>query len=307
MTPIAADSHHGLTAASLQELLRLGEKARQLRLAPQVARARQAGQYLSRLRGRGMEFDESRPYQPGDDVRNMDWRVTARIGKPFSKLYREERERPVLISVDARAAMFFATRGRFKWVQAQRAAALLAWAAFQGGDRVGGEIFSERKHLELRPRRGKSALSKFLKALADMPASAATPSVTLLQPLRRLRHIAHPGSLVALVSDFRGLDERAERELVEIARHNDVPLLHLFDRLERELPPPGLYRVGDGEQTLMLDTTQRASLQAHHQRFQARVTRLEALCRRHRMTWLQCATDQDVVAVLTDAFGKRRG
>ncbi len=295
------------TRASLEELLQLARTARQLSLAPQVARARQAGQYLSRLRGRGMEFDESRPYQPGDDVRNMDWRVTARIGKPFSKLYREERERPVLLSVDARASMFFATRGRFKWALAQRAAALLAWAAFQGGDRVGGEIFSESSHRELRPRRGKKALLQFMRALVETGPSPGGGEPSLRQPLRRLQRTAHPGSLVVLVSDFRGFDEAAEQQLVRIARHNDLVLMHLYDSLERELPPPGRYRVGDGQRSLALDTSRRALLQRHRQHFLDRVLRLETLARKHGMTWLQCATDEDPVEVLVRAFGRRRG
>ncbi len=295
------------TRATLEELLRLERPARRLSLAPQVARARQAGQYLSRLRGRGMEYDESRPYQPGDDVRNMDWRVTARIGKPFSKLYREERERPVLLWVDARAAMFFATRGRFKWAQAQRAAALLAWAAFQGGDRVGGGIFSDRQHQELRPRRGKGALLKLLRVLAEFPQPAGGAGGSLLQPLRRLHHAAHPGSLVVVLSDFRGLDGAAERQLLRTARHNDLVLLHLYDRLEEALPPPGRYPVGDGDRILVLDSSRGEVRQAYRRRFQAWVARLETLCRRNGITWLQCASDSDPVEVLRHAFGRRRG
>ena len=295
-----------VTAAPLEELVRLGEAARQLKLTPQVARARQAGQYLSRLRGRGMEFDESRPYQPGDDVRNMDWRVTARIGRPYSKLFREERERPVLIGVDARVPMFFATRGRFKWARAQCAAALLAWAAFQGGDRVGGELFSGTGHLELRPRRGRSSLLRFLKALADQPPGKDDGTASLADPLRRLRRTAHPGSLVVLASDFRGFDESAERQLVRIARHNDVVLFHFHDRLERELPEPGLYRVGDGRRSLVLDTGRRELIEAHQARYRERVERLRRLGRQHGMTWLQCATDEEPVEVLARAFGRRR-
>ncbi len=295
-----------VTAASLEELVRLADPARRLDLAPQVARARQAGQYLSRLRGRGMEFEEARPYQPGDDPRNMDWRVTARIGKPYSKLFREERERPVLIGLDARAPMFFATRGRFKWARAQVAAALLAWAAFQSGDRVGGEIFARRDHLELRPRRGRASLLRFLKAMADRGPEAPGETASLADPLRRLRRTAHPGSLVVLASDFRGLDEAARQQLARLGRHNDVLLLQFYDRLEREAPEAGIYAMSDGRRQLVLETTASRVRERYGAAWQRRSSELEHFVRRHGMTWLQCATDEEPVERITRAFGRGR-
>ncbi|HHJ81077.1 MAG TPA: DUF58 domain-containing protein, partial [Candidatus Tenderia electrophaga] len=127
--------------------------------------ARQSGNYLSRFKGRGMEFDEARLYQPGDDVRTLDWRVTARTGKPHTKLFREERERAVLTWVDMRPTMFFATRGAFKSVIAARAAALIGWSANRLGDRLGGLVFTADTHHELRPKRGKSAVLQLLQQL----------------------------------------------------------------------------------------------------------------------------------------------
>ena len=114
---------------SLEELIALSRPAGGLRLARPTARALQSGQYFSRFKGRGMEFDETRLYTPGDDVRHLDWRVTARTGKAHTKLFREERERPVFLSVDYRASMFFATRGMYKSALAARLAALIAWSA----------------------------------------------------------------------------------------------------------------------------------------------------------------------------------
>lgn len=304
-----ADTHAGSPVSiELGELIRLNDAARQLRLRPKLVTARQSGQYLSRLRGRGMEFDESRPYQPGDDVRNIDWRVTARIGRPFSKLFREERERPVLLSVDARAAMFFATRGRFKWVQAARLAALLAWTAQQGGDRVGGEIFQGQSFIELRPYRGKAAVLHFLRVMAAVSApSVADPDPSLQQPMRRIRRTAHPGSLVVFVSDFRGLDEVAERQLARIARHNDVLLLHVHDWLESRLPQQGVYRLGDGRRVIELDARQRKLQEGYQRRYHSRVKRLQKLCRRLHMSCLQCATDEEPLAVLRGVYGKGLG
>ena len=144
----------GLVRVSMASLLALHQGSATLALQPRRVRALTSGAYLSPFKGRGMEFDEVRPYTQGDDVRSIDWRVTARSGKPHTKLFREERERAVLLWIDLRPAMFFATRGAFKAVRAAQAAALLGWNTLQRGDRLGALIFDERHHDELRPRRG---------------------------------------------------------------------------------------------------------------------------------------------------------
>ncbi|WP_456416102.1 DUF58 domain-containing protein [Thiolapillus sp.] len=305
----APESSNAAVTVDLAELVALSNNARQLQLRPRRIRARQGGQYISRMRGRGMEFDESRPYQPGDDVRNIDWRVTARTGKTHSKVFREERERPVLISVDARPPMFFATRGRFKWVQAARLAGLLAWTAHQAGDRIGGEIHREEGFSEFRPRRGKQAVLRFIKSLADadVPAGANAVHPGMEKVFRRMRRTAHPGSLVIFISDFRGFDEASERQLARIARHNDVLLLHVYDWLEASLPQRGHYRLGDGKKTLEVDTGKAALRASYHLQYQQRIERLQKLCRQQHMTWLQCATDDDPALVLRNVFGKGNG
>lgn len=296
-------------AVNLVELVALSNSARQLRLRPRAARARHGGQYISRMRGRGMEFDESRLYQPGDDVRNIDWRVTARTGKTHSKVFREERERPVLISVDARQPMFFATKGRFKWVQAARLAGLLAWTTHQAGDRVGGEIHAEAGFAEFRPSHGKQTVLRFIKSLVDVEPSAGVGGApqSMEKAFRRMRRTAHPGSLVLFISDFRGFDEASERQLAHIARHNDVLLLHVYDWLEASLPQRGCYRLGDGKRILELDTGKTALRVSYHQQYQQRIERLQKLCRQQHMTWLQCATDDDPALVLRNVFGKGNG
>ncbi|MDH4074155.1 MAG: DUF58 domain-containing protein, partial [Gammaproteobacteria bacterium] len=144
-------------SVSQASLIRLAGPARVLALDVLRVNSLQTGAYVSHFKGRGMEFDESRPYQPGDDPRSIDWRVTARSTEAFTKLYREERERPVLIMTDLRANMHFATRGCFKSVNAARAASLLAWAAHHRGDRLGGIVFGDSRHRELRPRLGRQA------------------------------------------------------------------------------------------------------------------------------------------------------
>ena len=155
---------------SLASMIGLRHAARSLPLKATKIRAQRSGGFLSPFKGRGMEFDEVRPYQPGDDIHSLDWKVTARTGKPHTKLFRDERERPILLWVDLRSPMFFATRGMYKAVAAARAAALLAWSAILQGDRLGALIFSEHKHVELRPQRGSAAALHFMKQLVEHPA-----------------------------------------------------------------------------------------------------------------------------------------
>lgn len=152
---------------NLRDLMSLARAAMHLPGWHERAKRQTQGAYLSALRGRGMEYDESRPYQAGDDIRTLDWRVTARSGKPHTKLFREERERPVYICCDLGRAMRFATQGAFKSVVAARAAALIAWKAQQSGDRIGGVIFNEDAHLEIPPARGKAAVARLLKGLTS--------------------------------------------------------------------------------------------------------------------------------------------
>ena len=146
-------------------LIRLSGPARAIALDVLRVNSLQTGAYVSHFRGRGMEFDESRPYQPGDDPRSIDWRVTARSTTAYTKLFREERERPVLVVVDLRSTMHFATQGCFKSVNASRAAALLAWSAHHRGDRLGGLIFGDTTHRELKPRMGRLAALRFVHEL----------------------------------------------------------------------------------------------------------------------------------------------
>ncbi len=257
-----------------------------------------------------MEFDEARPYQPGDEIRNLDWRVTARTGKVHTKLFREERERPVFLWVDYRASMFFATRGAYKSVLAARAASLLAWAASHRGDRVGGVIFSELEHGEFKPRRGKSTVLNIIKQLAEHPAwELNNPQVgdpeAIRHAMERLRRVARPGSLIFLISDFRGLQAAAETSLAQLARHSDIVMLSIFDPLEQELPPPGRYRLSNGELEITLNTRDRELIRIHRRRFLAHQEHLQSLSERHRIYLLNCATTDDPVKILQQGLGAK--
>lgn len=283
---------------SLEGLIRLARPAAGLSLARATGRALQSGQYLSAFKGRGMEFDETRPYAQGDDVRNLDWRVTARTGRPHTKLFREERERPVYLTVDYRAPMFFATRGVFKSVMAARLAALLAWSARRHGDRIGGQIFSEAGSLEFRPEHGQRAVLRLLKSLAEraLPSSGVAPETALEQALARLPRHAKPGSLVFLFSDFRHFNAAGEASLSRLARHCNLVLVFVFDPLEQRLPL-GRHRFGDGLRDFVLDTDVRTAAE-HERRFQERYAAVRDCASRHGLRFVPCRTTDDPLLVL---------
>lgn len=270
-------------------------------------RASQAGTYLSQYKGRGMEFEEHRLYQAGDDIRNIDWRVTARTGNPHTKVFREERERPVLFCVDFRRSMHFATRGVFKSVMAARAAALLAWSINHHGDRVGGLIFSETRHQELRPQRGTSAVLKLIHTLSKAGAAADRSGATLLldKAMARLRRVGRPGSLICIISDFRGWGHNAESHLLQLARHNSIWLLFVFDPVEAELPHKGVYKVSDGSRQTVVNTHGQDVQRRYVEQFQTRQGYLESLCRQHRMSLIPLNTQAEPLGVLRNELVTR--
>ena len=294
----------------LAELIALGDQL--LPVAWQAKRqlAAQSGGYRSRFRGRGMEFAEVRAYLPGDDIRSIDWRVTARRGKVHTKLFHEERERPVILALDYRRPMFFATRGCFKAVQASYLTALLAWQALSRGDRIGGFIFSEERNLELRPQLGKKAVLQLLRQMvADpvwqrSPHRPFAPQQRLAATLQRLHRVARPGSLILLLSDFSQWDDQVEKQLALLGRHCDLGLVHCFDPLEAELPPAGSYRLSDGERDLTIATADRSARQQYQHHFNQHREQLENFCRRQRSQLFLLPTDGDPLESLA---GMKRG
>lgn len=253
-------------AVTIDELISLKSAIRGISLtSARVKNNSITGAHPSRFRGRGMDYQESRAYQPGDDVRSMDWRVTARAGHPYVKMFEEERERPVMLLVDLNPGMFFATQGAFKSVIAARIAALIAWAGVANGDRIGGLIFNG-KHEELPPRGGsKGALHLFrLLIQATNPVEGMQASLDnaertgLDSALMRCRRVAKPGSLIFILSDFYHINENTKAQLLRLRQHNDVVAIQIVDPLELSPPPAAVYGVSDGRQKGIIDTRKRA-------------------------------------------------
>jgi uncharacterized protein (DUF58 family) len=262
-----------------------------------------SGPNKTNFRGRGIDFEEVRAYQPGDDIRTIDWRVTARTGTAHTKMFREERERQVLVCVDQRSSMFFGSRFCCKSVLAARIAALVSWAALQRGDRLGGLVFSEAEHREVRPRRSRRSVLGLLSAIAEMNTSLPLPPqrspLDFADMLVELRRIARPGSSLFLVSDFSGAQtENAMEHMYSLARRMEITALHCSDALERELPGAGSYAVTDGESRAQLFTGDSGLRDAFAGRYRQQLDTLRQSLGRLGVPLIEASTDESPLGIL---------
>jgi uncharacterized protein (DUF58 family) len=291
---------------NLNELLILRGDARGLDLrARGPAHAQLLGSHRSAHRGRGLEFEEVRPYVAGDDARTIDWRVTARRGRPHTKLFREERERPVWLLVDLHRAMFFGSCVQLKSAAAVRAAALLAWVAAIGGDRVGAVITDGVETRCLLPRSREAGVLAILNSLLDLQPQVpgtATPD-SLHSALLSMIPLVHPGSLILTISDFVTLDERSTIMWSQLAAHSECRWFWITDALEQQALPNGRYRGGLPGRLWAIDG---ASIRAQWlAAWQERATRIHALAQRLRIPVTQMDTSQLAKAALESLLSAR--
>ncbi len=267
-----------------------------------------SGLHLSKLRGRGIDFEEFRPYQQGDDIRTIDWRVTARTGKPFTKVFREERERPVIIAVDQSSSMYFGSQVAFKSVIAAQAAAIFCWMAIDNGDRVGGLVFSDSDHSLIRPKRSRRSalhllnqIQGFNQRLADHKQREASINEAVKNPfglrqtLADIRRITKPGSTLYIISDFSTLDEVAMQYLNQLSRHNNVVCCFIYDALEEHLPVPGYYSITDGHSKGTLNSHSQKARKDYEANFTTRMETLQGDFLKLQIPFLKLRTNQLVV------------
>lgn len=294
---------------NLQDLIALRFPARQLQLARRNrALSALTGPNKSNFRGRGIDFEEVRSYQPGDDIRSIDWRVTARTGQAHTKLFQEERERPVFLVVDQRPGMFFGSSHCFKSVLAGQLASLLGWSALDGGDKVGGLVFNGREHREIRPRRSRRTVLALLSEIhaynSALPLAEPQPAGSFEAMLANLRRIARPGSNLYLVSDFQGVEsDTARKHLYQLAQHTQVTAIDCSDPLEAELPRAGHYAVTDGEQRSELDTADGKLRQHYREHFEQQQQHLQEIMSRLGIPVLSAQTHKPPFSLLQTYYG----
>jgi len=264
-----------------------------------------AGEYHSVFKGMGMEFDEMRPYSPGDDVRRIDWNVTARMNTPYIRKYQEERELTVFLAVDASGSSDFGTTGQFKRELAAELAAVLSFAATTNNDKVGLLIFTDKPELIVPPRKGKRHVLRMVRdLLVFTPEGRGTSIESALDTINR---VVKRRSITFLISDFLVEPESLRRPLAATNRRHDIIALDLHDPMEHQIPDVGLMVLEDAEtgELEWVDTSNKAWREA----FEARTLGLEQQKRRLlsslAIDHIQISTDKDYVVELNEFFARR--
>lgn len=297
--------------ANLDELVRLQFKARGFSFLPQQpVHSILAGRHASRLRGRGLNFDEIRRYQIGDDIRQIDWKVTARTRKTHTRVFTEERERSVLLLVDQRITMFFGSVRDMKSVTAAEAAALAAWRVLAQNDRIGALVFNDSHIKEIRPQRSRTAVMRILHAVVAQNNALSVEAGTQSNPsmfneaLRACERLAKHDFLICIVSDGMGYDEESQRLLTRISQHNDVIFVFVHDPLEAELPDAGALVFSDGREQIEIDTGHRGLRESFKTTFaDIRASGREFLLHRETPV-IPLSTDEDVVTQVRRQLGR---
>lgn len=290
----------------LNDLIALQRFAQRVKYKPKGAALR-AGSHLSRLRGRGMDFAEVRNYQAGDEVRHMEWRITARTGRPHVKLFQEERERPVVLITDFNPSMYFGTRHAFKSVVAAELAAMIAWTVVRQGDRIGALLFSSKTHEEFIPRAREKAVLPLLASLSDYTKIRRydEESRPLSDSLIRVRRVVRPGSIIVIISDFYTMDDESIKQLSRLRSHNDILAYQIVDPLEIAPPKPQQYPLTDGSQSLLLDTRVRSVNEAYLHYCEHRHLALQKDLERLAIQYTQVSVDADLPTLVRQTFPRR--
>jgi len=298
----------------LASLIALEHKARGVSFLPrQPVHSLLAGRYASRMRGRGLNFEEIRDYRPGDDVRSIDWKVTARLQDPHVRVFNEERDRQGLLLVDQRLSMFFGTRLAMKSVTAAEAAAIAAWRILGAGDRVGAIVFDDRTIVEVKPRRSRRTVLRLLgtvvaqnRALGVGRGIVPAPSM-LNRALTAAQRLAPHDGIVVIISDFDGADAATRGAVGALAHHNDVVAVLVHDPTQSELPASGRMTVSDGELQVSLDVGRDSVRKNVLEMSQARLRDVFAWTRDFRVPVIPLSTAEDPAQQIRHLLGRRSG
>ncbi|MGP6429599.1 DUF58 domain-containing protein [Pseudomonas sp. CH235] len=304
----------GFVYVSLAQLMALEFPARGLSFAARQPQGSiLAGNHASRLRGRGLNFDELRRYQPGDDLRHLDWRASLRTGKPVVRTFTEERDRPALILVDQRMSMFFGSQRSFKSVVAAELGVLAAWIVFNAGDRVGGLVFNDSRIDSISPLRSRKRVEALCSRIAaqnqelDASSPDAEDADQLDKVLQRCLALAGHDHLICIVSDFAGAGERTLQLMRQLAGHNDVIAMQVYDPIAINLPTDGRLLVTQGELQVELAVGRRQVHQPLGDYLGGRLKDVATLLRRSQVPLMMFSTAEESLTQLRAELGKQPG
>ncbi len=308
----AAPAGKAVVYTELDDLMRLRFKASGFSFLPrQPIHSILSGRHASRLRGRGLNFEELRNYLPGDDTRNIDWKVTARTREPYVRVYTEEKDRTVWLLVDQRISMFFGSRWKMKSVVAAEAAAVAAWRVLSQGDRVGAIVFDDTDLQVIPPHRSEERVAQILKKIVEK--NHALNAKTEIKPgpemlnraLKRVASMARHDCLVCLVGDGTGIDEDTRKYVTRLTEHNDVLSVFIYDPLEQSMPAAGRLVFSDGLSQVEFNTTDKALRAAYSSDFEQRVAKMKATSRRNAIPLLPVHTAAPVLEQVREDLGHR--
>jgi uncharacterized protein (DUF58 family) len=305
--------HSGDVYTNLRALVNLRYIAHGFNYLPdQPLRSLLSGRKRSKLRGRGLDFDELRHYQPGDDIRTMDWRVTNRTGKPHVRSYTEERDRSVVVVVDQRLPMFFGSQKKMKSVIAAEVAATTAWRVLSVGDRVGAVLFNDSTTLEVKATRNQDRVIRWLGDLSDMNnalsvnASSASNAGALTEAIKTVEKRIGHDYLVVLVSDFYGWNETTLKSIRRISQHNDVICALVYDPLEKDISQANQLVVSDGKYQLEINPDKKGLGEKFEASFESSMAHVQSDLKRHSIPVIPVSTAGDVADQLRDQLGGAR-
>ncbi|UCF38216.1 MAG: DUF58 domain-containing protein [Acidobacteriota bacterium] len=295
---------------NLKDLNSLEHRARGFSFLPrQPVHSILAGRHSSRLRGRGLNFEEIRGYLPGDDIRNIDWKVTARLRKPHVRVYTEERDRPAILLVDQRISMFFGSSVYVKSVTAARLAALVAWTVFHAGDRVGAVVFNDREIRMFPPLRSRRRILEIFQAVVEMNRALDVEDTSranygqLTRALEQVRRLAKHDHLIAIMSDFAGADDESARLILQMVQHNDLFAAVVHDPMAMELGSRGRLVVSEGELQVEVDLGDRKEREPLLEFTRARLQDVVKYLKKLAIPVLPVHTGEDVVEQVRQMLG----
>lgn len=298
---------------NLHQLVRMQHRATGMSFLPrQPVHSLLSGRHASRIRGRGLNFEEIRAYHPGDDIRTIDWKVTARTRSPHTRVFTEERDRAALLLVDQRVGMFYGTRVNMKSVTAAVTAALSTWRVLDVGDRVGAIVFNDTEFQTIRPHRSRATAMQILRTTVDFnnrlrsDLDVASNAGMLNDVLDLACRTATHDCLVAVISDFHGLDDRTHKHLLKLSQANDVIAALIHDPTASEITFSRNFVVTDGELQVELPLQAGGTRQRIEDASRGRVAEVLALQRRLRMPVLPISAAEDVVVQLQRLLGRTR-
>jgi uncharacterized protein (DUF58 family) len=313
----SAEKKDSRVYADLDELVRLQFKATGFSFLPrQPVHSILYGRHASRLRGRGLNFEELRRYVPGDDIRNVDWKATARAGEPNVRVFTEERDRPVWLLVNQCQSMFFGSEQKMKSVIAAEAAALAAWRSLANGDRVGGMIYDDDDIVSIKPQRSRDQVMRLLSAVTDKNHALSAGNDTsadvdenpvINRLLRQLLPLAPHDCLVCMIGDGGKTNAETSELITRLTEHNDLIFILVFDPMERSLPNAGRLTGGDGRRELEFDSSNARLREAFGDEFSARLQGFKGLSRRHAIPLLPISTAGEVAPQVREQLGQLNG